>query len=260
MTALGSVTRAGLLAALFLVFGASLVRPVLADDGATVSARVHDAMAKTKSYAVSVSGSTYTIGTKSAGPIGITGEIVVVQPDFSRIVMSVGGVDAVETIRHAGTIYLRRNGGAWYARKASRVDADPAADALGHLPAVTLLADRFEDGVSVGVFSFDSKPNAAGSTFLASTTVCSYDKSTYLLKRCTMTMPDVGMRMTSTYSKWNDPSNVVELPSTVASPAPAASSPAAAASSSAAPSALPETSRAQPAAPSATPVPSSPAR
>lgn len=177
-------------------------------------------MSKVTSFAVEIRGSSGTVNGRTTK---VTGETVVVLPNLQYSVMSTDDGTS-ETLFNGSVVYRRDSGNAWSAYRSSGPSLDPATNLLlRRNPGVKLLPDRLEAGVAVGSFLFPSTPTPPG-PFLASSIRCTYDKTTFLLKACSMTMPDMGMLLVLTYTKWNDPANVVtiphDLPSTPPGPPP----------------------------------------
>jgi hypothetical protein len=199
------------------------------------------------------------------GTTGVKGSLTFVRPMKIKSVLSIGG-QSIESYLIDGVAYVR-GGTGWQKTKIDPGQSPQLsvnlADSLK--PAnVTLMPDRQENGMSVGVFAVDTpQPAAGGPTTPAPAapmhTVCTYDKGSYRLKTCTNSY------MKMTYTRYDDPENIVSLPPEAANPglphpskappAPAAPLPAKAAPGAAASPEAAAPSPAPPAAPSAPPAP-----
>jgi hypothetical protein len=255
--AMGKIFRLVVMTAAVMAWAA----PARADDDvATICRELATAAAGVNSFVMQLD---------NMGTTGVKGSLTFVRPMKIKSVLSIGG-QSIESYLIDGVAYVR-GGTGWQKTK-----IDPGqtpqlsvnlADSLK--PAnVTLMPDRQENGTSVGVFAVNTpQPAAGGPTPPAGTappapaapmhTVCTYDKASYRLKTCTNSF------MKMTYTRYDDPENIVSLPPEAANRGlphtskAAAASPAAAASSPAA-SASPEVAAPSPAPPVATSAPLAP--
>ncbi len=164
-----------------------------------------------------------------AGLSNVTSTMTVVLPDRVRSVMSFGPV-TMETIVVGTASYSRVNGGAWLVSQIGNREnfAKQLMSSFANQSTSTVLPDEVDAGVTYGAFSTTmaaplampgSGPTAATGAPL--TVHCSYDKVTYLPHACKMEGSGAPFSFTMTYSAWNDPGNVVDVPADA--PAPAAS-------------------------------------
>lgn len=206
-----------------------------ADDGAQVAENIRKAVAAVASFQATMT-----------GPPGMTAQVTFVRPDRVRNVISVGSSTA-EAIAVGTTTYVRSNGGPWgrSSNAGTAAAARQLVDSLVSSTSYTALPERRENGATVGAFSaalpasFLPVPlkvataSSSDKTAPPLTVTCTYDKATYLVHTCTMQLPNFPGPLTMTYSKWNDPANVVDVPA--GQPA-APAAPASASSASPSPS------------------------
>ncbi len=184
------------------------------DEGSRVAAAVAKAAADVTSFRMTLSGAQ-----------NISSTMVVVRPDRVRSDMSFGPMKT-ESVVIGSTSYVRINGGTWLVSKIQNAMdfAKQFATTLAKQTTYTPLPDRQESGVTYGAFSSttDSGMMAAAGTATASSTPmtmeCTYDKVTYLMHVCTLAPPGAPFPMTLTYSAWNDPANVVDVPADAPAP------------------------------------------
>jgi hypothetical protein len=150
-------------------------------------------------------------------PAGVAGTftIVMLPARRTKAVMAMGSM-LNELVAADGRMYTRTNGGDWRVADLppGGVVTDAAIRSMTDSTQFRILADRVENGTTVGVFevtpaSPPGMPVSANSTPVS----CTYDKTTYLPRTCTYQM------LTQTFEGWNDPANVVDVP-VVASPRP----------------------------------------
>ena len=178
-----------------------------ADDASALSAKVDAAIASAASYRVAVQ-----------GPSGMSLDILSVGPDRVRVVSTLGGTTS-ESVVVGTSMYHRSGGGAWlsYAVPAvkrvrkNRLYMGAADTALKPLP------DRAEADATVGAFN----SQAQGNSQLPGSMDCTYDKTTYRPRTCTVVVLGVPAPLRVTYDKWDDPANAVEAPPGVPPPTPA---------------------------------------
>jgi hypothetical protein len=183
------------------LISASLAPARAADDAGTLLASsVQKAAANVTSFRMTLSGAQ-----------SVSSTMVVVRPDRVKSNMSFGPV-TTETVIVGSTSYTRINGGQWLVSKMQNITdfANQWSATLAKQTTYTLLPDRVEAGVTYGAVM-----PAAGTTTPAAaplTMQCTYDKVTYLMHVCTLQPPGAPFPMTLTYSAWNDPQNVVDVP------------------------------------------------
>jgi hypothetical protein len=180
---------------------AAWAAPARADDVATVCRKLQAAAAGVTSFVVQI---------QAAGTAGVSGNLTFVRPMRMKSELGIGLL-SVESYLIDGTAYVHDANG-W---QKTKIDARQAPQQSANIadsmkPAdVTLLPDRQEGGSDAGVFALETTaPAAAGpaSERAPVRTVCSYDKSTYLLKSCANGV------ITMTYTRYNDAANSVVLP------------------------------------------------
>jgi hypothetical protein len=153
-----------------------------------------------------------------SAPNGMGGTITVVVPAKRTKAVVAMGPMMTEMVSADGHMYARMNGADWRVVDSTGSSfADVALKSLVDPSRFRILPDRVENGTTVGAYELIPAlpPGAPASTQLPPAT-CTYDKTTYLPRTCTI------QTMTQTFEGWNDPANVVDVP-VVASPAPAAS-------------------------------------
>jgi hypothetical protein len=172
--------------------------PVRADDdAATVAARLAAAAAGVRSFVVQ-------LGTASRPNVTTLTFVRPMQVKFTSTVDAGAG----DGYLIDGMMYFTASAGGW--SRTPLVAAHVPAESLdvGDLlraAQIVLLPDRGDPDGAVGMVRIVPKStDAPGSAPVP--TVCSYDKTTYLLASC------VSGGVTTTYTKYNDPSNAVVLP------------------------------------------------
>jgi hypothetical protein len=147
---------------------------------------------------------------------GVAGTVTVMVPaKRSKLLVAVGPMVS-EAVMADGRMYMRMNGGDWRLNDTPGGGsfADAALKQLSDPAKFRMLPDRVENGTTVGVYEIPRPvpPGAAPGAAPAPVT-CTYDKTTYLPRACTV------QTITQTFEGWNDPANVVNVP-VVASPKP----------------------------------------
>jgi hypothetical protein len=181
-----------------------------ADDSSALTAKIASAASRLSSF---------VIRTSVLGTTGVSTRMTFVRPLRMKSLTTFGNL-TIETYLVDGTVYMHSPMIGW--RKMSVTQAKASAQSMNIADTlksqkVTYLPDRQEDGVVVGAFQIESKLPAMNSTLPAAgppaatapatqMTTCTFDKSTYRMQTCTNSL------MTMTYSNFNDPANVVELP------------------------------------------------
>jgi hypothetical protein len=167
------------------------------------------AMSKVRSFRVQLSSAT-----------GMAGTITIVMLPAKRTKAAIAmGTMMNEMVAADGRMYTRMNGGDWHVSDmpAGGGMTDSALKALTDPSRFRVLADRVENGATVGVYEVTPPlPPGAPAGVTVPPLSCTYDKMTYLPRTCEI------QGFMQTFEGWNDPANVVDLP-VVASPAPAVS-------------------------------------
>jgi hypothetical protein len=178
-----------------------------ADDAAALSAKVDGAIASAASYRVAVQ-----------GPGGMSIEILSVGPDRVRIVSTVGGATS-ESVVVGTSMYHRTSGGAWQSFAVPAIKRVRKNRLYMGAADTTLrpLADRTEADATWGAFN----SQAQGNSQLPGSMDCTYDKTTYRPRACTIVVLGLPAPLRVIYDKWNDPANAVDAPAGVAPPTPA---------------------------------------
>jgi len=193
-----------------LALAIALAGTARADDSALVTAKICSAAASVSSFVMQMS---------VTGTTGVSSRMTFVRPLRMKNVITFGTM-STESYLVDGIVYIHSPLIGW--QKMSVGEAKAAAQSMNIADAlksakVSYLPDRQEDGTDVGVFQVESQLPGMGGTLLANrpastaapatqTMTCSFDKSTYRMRSCANSM------MTMTYSNYNDPANVVELP------------------------------------------------
>jgi hypothetical protein len=185
---------------------AATVPVAAADDGAALTAKIDGAISGAASYRVTVQ-----------GPNGFAIDIVSVGRDRVRVQSSAGG-NSAESVVVGPAMYYRTAGSPWTANVVPVVRT-PRKNLL-YMGApdtkVEPLADRTEGGVAYGAFG----SLAVGNAQVPATMECTYDKATYRPHACTVVLQALPTPLHVTYDKWDDPSNVVDVPPGVPPPTP----------------------------------------
>jgi len=172
-----------------------------ADEATDFIAKMTAAMAGIKSMQVSIGG--------SRAQAGFSIVMTIVTPDRVKEAMTMGPLN-VDVYSPGDGFYYVHIGTTWQKaafEKSQIASITAQATAISAGRELKLLPDRTEDGVVVGVYqSVVHAPAMFGAPAHVSTSICSYDKLTYLMKKC-----DDGTFAT-TYSHYDDPANVIELP------------------------------------------------
>jgi hypothetical protein len=188
-------------------------------DDSSVQGRLKAASAAVHSVVIQMEMDTSALGpaASATAPRRINMLVTVASPGRAKAVVAIGPIH-VETYQVDGILYLHMQpGDSW--RKMSYDPANPPPQLLDLMRMAkneqfTLLPDREDDGVTVGVVQIAMQlPAPAGMASVGppATLTCSYDKTTYHLNSC------ANAAMSITFTKYDDPSNTVELPPGAAS-------------------------------------------
>jgi hypothetical protein len=180
-----------------------------ADDLPAVTAKICSAAASVSSFVVL---------TSLAGTTGVSSRMTFVRPLRIKAVTTVGTM-STESYFVDGVVYVHSPMIGWQRMSVGEVKVTAASMNIANTlksAKVSYLPDRQEDGTLVGVFQVESLPGvssmlpsappAVATGPATQTMTCTFDKSTYRLRTC------VSSLMTMTYSNYNDPANLVELP------------------------------------------------
>ncbi len=127
--------------------------------------------------------------------------LVVVAPDRSRLAVAVSA-NTTDVVTVGATSYSSTNGTPFVKSAVSAEDDAPLVP-TGSVKVGALRADVTIDGVTYGAFETTVPLGAA------ITLTCAYDKRSFRLERC------ANDDVTRTYGSYDDPKNVVELPTDI---------------------------------------------
>ena len=174
------------------------------------AAKLVSAMSKVRSFRVQLS---------SANGMAGTITLVMLPARRTKAVIAMGSM-MNEMVAADGRMYTRMNGGDWNVTNLPAGGAlmtDAAMKSMTDPTQFHMLPDRVENGTTVGAYEVTAPvPPGAPAGIVLPPLSCTYDKTTYLPRTCTV------QTMTETFEGWNDPANVVDVP-VVPTPAPAAS-------------------------------------
>lgn len=198
--------------------------PAASAAAALLTSKVDTAIAAASSYRVAV-----------AGPGGLTLDIRAVGADRVRIASTANGA-ATESIVIGTAMYYRTADGTWKAYPVPPVTHLRRNRLYMGAPDTLLepLPDRTDaSGTAVGAFRGVAVANAQ----IPGLMECTYDKSTYRPRACSVTLQGLASPLQVTYAGWDDPANAIDAPPGVAPPLPFTAKP------TAPPSAQPEPHR-----------------
>ena len=107
------------------------------------------------------------------------------------------------------TMYQSVNGGAWLKIVMNPNDVAALTKSVTRHRSAELLANRIEDGVTVGAIKTEVTAMVPGlnpSSHTLGPAVCTYDKATFLFRMCKTD------HITMRYSRYDDPSLTIEVP------------------------------------------------
>lgn len=172
----------------FAFLGCSLAAAAAADDLPALRAKVPAAMQAAKSFAAAAS-----------SPSGFTVNTIYVAPDRFHSVLHFNGA-TYDVVLLGRSAFLSSNG-----KPYTSVPTPPAVlevqQQLIAMPIDAVAADTVVDGVSYGQFE-TTQAGPGRDQHLT----CAYDKQTYRLVRC------AGTSLSVTFSRYDDPANVVTAP------------------------------------------------
>lgn len=173
--------------------------PARAEDLATVRGRVAGAMQSAKSFVVTTAG---TNGSKVT--------MTFVAPDRFHSTAAYNGRSADVVL--VGTVaYVSADTGQPYRKTDAPPEVIAAQAHLRDVPVDQVLPDKIAAGKTWGQFTTTSAGPQKDQHL-----TCSYDKKTYRINDCS----EEGL--TVTFSRYDDPANVVTIPTNLAPPAPGA--------------------------------------
>jgi hypothetical protein len=178
-----------------------------ADPGVALSSKIDGAIASATSYRVLV-----------AGPDGLTIEIRSFGPDRVHVASTIATVSS-ESIVIGSAMYYRASGSDWKTAAVPLIKHVRKNRLYMGAPDTVLspLDDRTEDGVTVGAF----RSPAAVNPSVTGTMDCSYDKTTFRPRTCTISVNGLSTPVRVSYDRWDDPTNAVEPPPGIPPPTPA---------------------------------------
>jgi len=191
---MGSISKAVVLTTALVLGFTGVAR---ADDADTF-AKIEAAQAALKSFQM-----TTTIAGLNAPTVA-----TFVKPSAFKQTMSMGSMSMMMYMVDS-VMYVQINGGEWQKRA---FDAKAIVSQLGislpKTPSRAIIADTIEGATTYGTLQYDIPPVSMsnGTTTPQQKMTCSFDKVTYLLHTCMIAQVSLA------YGKFNDPSNVVELP------------------------------------------------
>jgi len=183
------IVRPTLLAA--MLAGAAAA-PAQADTTADLQTKIDAAMTHAKSFVVT------TLYPAQA----YSSTLVYVAPDRSRVAVAIAA-NTTDVVTVGNTSYSSKNGAPFEKADVS-AEAGQRLKSIGSTKVTALHADVALGGTRYGAFE-TTLPLGADVTL-----TCTYDKKSFRLARC------ANDDVTETYSNYDDPKNVVEIPSNIA--------------------------------------------
>ena len=184
--------------------------PACADDAASIKDRLRAASAAVHSVVIDMEMSPPMAAVPTM-PRTINLIVTVAAPGRAKVV-AIAGPTQIETYQVDGMLYMHlQPGDSW---RKSYNPTHPPAQVLDVIRAaknerITVLPDSEEEGVTVGQVQIEVQlpaPAATASVGPPVTLTCSYDKLTYRMRSC------ANATMSMTFTKYDDPSNTVDLP------------------------------------------------
>jgi hypothetical protein len=170
-------------------------------DGNALGAKIVGAMSKVQSFRLEMSGPTGS---------GVAGTMTVEITPARRLRLVMAGNQSVsESISADGKLYSRLNGGGWTVQDISpTVSSDPGlVQSMMDATRIRALADRSEDGLTLGVFAITlAPPVGAAPQAMQETMTCTYDKTTFLPRTC------ANGYISEAFVGWNDAANAIVIP------------------------------------------------
>lgn len=191
--------RTGLVPLALVGLLAAASAPARADDAADLRAKVAGAMQAAKSFVVTTTAAT-----------GFNVTMTFAAPDrfHSTLVYNGAGRDVVLV----GPIaYVSADGGQSYRKTDAPPEVVAAQAQLRDVPVERVLADKAIGSKTWGRFTTTSAGPQKDQHL-----TCTYDKKTFRIHVC------VNENLVLTFSRYDDPANVVTVPTNVATPSPAA--------------------------------------
>jgi len=169
-----------------------------ADDAATVRVKVGAAMQSAKSFVVTTTAAT-----------GFSVTMTFVAPDRYHSVLTYSGTGRDVVL--VGPVAYISNDGQTYRKTDAPPEVIAAQAQLRDVPVDQVLPDKSAGGKTWGQFATTSAGPQKDQHL-----TCAYDKKTYRIGDCS------NEGLTLTFSRYDDPTNVVTIPANVVTPAPAA--------------------------------------
>jgi hypothetical protein len=176
---------------------AAVCVPARADDLATVRVRVAGAMQSAKSFVVTTTAST-----------GFSVTMTFAAPDRYHSTLAYNGANR-DVVLVGPVAYV--SDGQLYRKTDAPPEVVAAQAQLRTVPVDQVLPDKTAGGKTWGQFATTSAGPQKDQRL-----TCTYDKKTYRINDCT------NEGLTLTFSRYDDPANVVTVPANVATPAPGA--------------------------------------
>jgi hypothetical protein len=188
------------LAFMFIGGAALMCGPVRADDASDLAAKRAAASATIRSSQVTITG--------RSNLQAMTGVTTMASLDRFEQVTTIGD-RTISSYGIDGFLYVHdpaQPATPWIKFSYDKTQFETFAKQIFTSRQLKPLPDAVEDGVTVGMFEVTATFAPGMGTGRTETVTCSYDKQTYLNKRC------ASATLVRTYSHYNDPSLVVELP------------------------------------------------
>jgi hypothetical protein len=173
--------------------------PARAEDLATVRGRVASAMQSAKSFVVTTTATT-----------GFTVTMTFVAPDRFHSTLAYNGASP-DIVLIGPVAYVSPNAGQPYRKTDAPPEVIAAQTHLRDVPVDQVLPDKNAGGKIWGQFTTTSAGPQKDQHL-----TCSYDKKTYRINDCS------NEGLTVTFTRYDDPTNVVTVPTNLAPPAPGA--------------------------------------
>ncbi len=173
--------------------------PARAEDLATVRGRIAGAMQSAKSFVVTTTATT-----------GFTVTMTFVAPDRFHSTLAYNGASP-DVVLVGPVAYVSANTGQPYRKTDAPPEVIAAQTHLRDVPVDQVLPDKNAGGKTWGQFTTTSAGPQKDQHL-----TCSYDKKTYRINDCS------NEGLTVTFSRYDDPANVVAIPTNLAPPAPGA--------------------------------------
>ena len=175
------------------------VAPAGAQDAAPVRKQVAGAMQAAHSFVVTTTAIT-----------GFTVTMTYAAPDRFHSTLAYNGATR-DVVLVGATAYISSDGGQSYRKTDAPSEVVTAQAQLRDVPVDQVLPDKVLGGKTWGQFATNSAGPQRDQHL-----ICTYDKKTFRISDCT----SEGLNLT--FSRYDDPANVVTIPTNLTTPAPAA--------------------------------------